>query len=267
MSLEIIGYLCALIVGLSMGMLGAGGAILTIPIMVYLFQVEPVLATVYSLFIVGFTAFTGSINYVRQKLINLSSSLLFAVPSVIIMFLMRKLVVPAIPAEFDIAGIHILKGTFILGFFSVVLLFSSATMILGGVKKEAQKKELNNKEKVTLILSGVGTGIITGMIGAGGGFIIIPALVLLAKMPMKEAVGTSLIIITINSLTGFAGDLTGNYDINWFLMISFLVVSIVGILIGSALVKKVAAAKLKKAFGWFILAMGVYIFIKEIFLK
>lgn len=250
-----------------MGMLGAGGAILTIPIMVYLFKVEPVLATVYSLFIVGSTAFAGSINYIRQGLINIKSSLLFAIPAVIIMFAMRKLVVPAIPNEFDILGVHIFKGTFILVFFSIVLLFSSMSMILGGVKNEKEHKVLSSKEKSVLILSGVGTGIITGMIGAGGGFIIIPALVLLAKMPMKEAVGTSLIIITINSLTGFAGDLTGNYEIDWGLILVFLAISILGIIIGSILVKKVAPAKLKVAFGWFILAMGIYIFIKEIFLK
>lgn len=267
MSLEIIGYCCALIVGISMGMLGAGGAILTIPIMVYLFKVEPVLATVYSLFIVGSTAFAGSINYIRQGLINIKSSLLFAIPAVIIMFAMRKLVVPAIPNEFDIAGVHVLKGTFILGFFSIVLLFSSMSMIIGGVKKEKEHNSLTSKDKLILILSGASTGIITGMIGAGGGFIIIPALVLLAKMPMKEAVGTSLIIITINSLTGFAGDLTGNYQIDWSLILTFLLISIAGIFIGSILVKKVASAKLKIAFGWFILAMGIYIFIKEIFLK
>lgn len=267
MSLEITGYCCALVVGISMGMLGAGGAILTIPIMVYLFNVEPVLATVYSLFVVGSTAFAGSINYIRQGLINIKSSLLFAIPAVIIMFIMRKLVVPAIPAEFDIAGIHILKGTFILGFFSIVLLFSSMSMIFGGVKTEKENNILNSKERLILILSGAGTGIITGMIGAGGGFIIIPSLVLLARMPMKEAVGTSLIIITINSLTGFAGDLTGNYEIDWALILIFLVISIIGIIIGSMLVKKVPSVKLKVAFGWFILAMGIYIFIKEIFLK
>lgn len=249
--------------GFTLGLFGAGGAILTIPIMVYLFSVEPILATVYSLFIVGVTAFIGSVNYLKEGMINLKQSLYFAIPSVIIMILMRKFLIPSVPDNLNFLSFSFTKNTGILVLFSIVLLSSSISMIKGGVKAEINSQVMSNKDKLILIFSGVATGIIGGAVGAGGGFVIIPALVLLAKMPVKKAVGTSLIIIAINSLTGFISDLTGNYYFDWKLILIFLAIAIAGIITGGIFEKKISPGKLKVSFGYFILIMGIYIFLKE----
>ncbi len=235
--------------------------------MVYLFSVEPILATVYSLFIVGITAFIGSVNYLKEGLIDIKSSLFFVIPSVFVMLLMRKFVIPAIPDELNLFTLEFSKNTGILVLFSIVLLISSVSMIKGGVKSESKATEISLKEKFILISSGIATGLIGGAIGAGGGFIIIPALVLLAKMPIKKAVGTSLIIIAINSLVGFLSDLSGNYYFDWRLIFSFLAIAVVGIIVGGMAEKKISPAKLKLSFGYFIMIMGIYILFRETILK
>lgn len=266
----IVGYLSAVLVGLTLGLLGAGGAILTVPIMVYLLDVDPVLATVYSLFIVGTTTLIGAISYIKKGVINLKSSLYFAVPSVISMFITRKFIVPSLPPVIVEGGGYALsKPTFILSFFAVIMLLSSVSMIRGGIKssKEETEKILTSSDHFRLLAYGFGVGIITGLVGAGGGFLIVPVLVLFAKLPVKTAVGTSLIIIAMNSLAGFAGDLLGDYNIDWKLLLIFLALAAGGILAGTYFSKYISPKKLKIAFGWFVLLMGVYIISKELFFK
>jgi uncharacterized membrane protein YfcA len=261
----ILGYLAAVSVGLTLGILGAGGAILTVPIMVYLLDVNPVQATVYSLFIVGTTTFIGSISYIKKGLINFKTSLSFAIPSLISIFTTRKFILPAIPLELYNDGSFIFtKDTFVISLFAVIMLLSSFSMIRGGVKENAAGRIMHTRDYVFLVVYGLAVGLITGMVGAGGGFLIVPALVLIAKIPVKEAIGTSLIIISMNSISGFIGDLTGDYVIDWELLLIFLALSTAGILIGSYLVKFISPKRLKLGFGWFVLFMGCYILIKEI---
>lgn len=262
---EALGYAAAVAVGLVLGLIGAGGAILTVPIMIYLMGINPVTATVYSLFIVGCTTFIGSLSYIKKGLVNFKTSLAFAVPSLISIFITRKYILPSIPEViFEAESYTFTKDHGVLFFFAVIMLLSSFSMIFGNVKEKNLDIPMSRGDYIILIYYGVFVGFITGLVGAGGGFLIVPALVLIAKIPVKAAIGTSLLIISANSLTGFIGDLTGDYLIDWRLLLIFLGFAIIGILAGSYLTKFISGKNLKKSFGWFVLAMGVYIIIKEI---
>ncbi|HMQ67974.1 MAG TPA: sulfite exporter TauE/SafE family protein [Ignavibacteria bacterium] len=263
--MEIAGYIAAIFVGLVLGLIGAGGAILTVPIMVYLMDIDPVLATVYSLFIVGTTTLIGSFSYVKNGLVSFKTSLAFAIPSLISIFMTRKFLLPSIPDILYSSGEFVLtKNHFVLFFFAIIMLLSSISMIFGNVKEKETGSEMTGKEIFTLVFYGLFVGVVTGLVGAGGGFLIVPALVFFAKVPVKAAVGTSLLIIAINSLTGFAGDLMGEYIIDWKLLIVFLGFAIAGIFLGSYLTKFISGKSIKKSFGWFVLIMGIYIIIREL---
>jgi uncharacterized membrane protein YfcA len=151
--------------------------------------------------------------------------------------------------------------------FAVVMIMASLSMIKPGKKLDESDEEKPMVYNYPMILlEGTVVGVLTGLVGAGGGFLIIPALVLLAKMPMKLAVGTSLFIIAAKSLIGFIGDLQGSGNIDWVLLAIFTLFAVVGIFIGIYLSKKIAGNKLKTSFGWFVLVMGIYIIIKELFM-
>ncbi len=262
--MEIIGFFGALIMGLTLGMIGGGGSILTVPILVYLFSVDAVLATAYSLFIVGLTSLVGSVSHIYQGNVHWKTAIIFGIPSIISVYLTRLYLVPIIPNEiFKINDFVLTKSLFILLIFAILMIFASYSMIK---KSKNQDSAAIIKYNYPLILiEGLVVGIITGLVGAGGGFLIIPALVLLAKLPMKQAVGTSLIIISLKSLIGFTGDLKGNLNIDWQFLGYFSASAIIGILIGSVLSKRVNEAKLKPAFGYFVMVMGIYIISKELF--
>lgn len=263
MPLEIVGYIGAIIMGLSLGLIGGGGSILTVPILVYLFSLDAVLATAYSLFIVGLTSLIGSFSHMKMGNIHWKTALVFGIPSIISVFLTRAYLVPAIPETlFSIGGLEITKSIGLLLLFAVIMLLASYSMI----KKQNLKATPNGEVLYNyplILIEGLVVGVVTGLVGAGGGFLIIPALVILAKLPMKQAVGTSLIIIAAKSLIGFTGDLKGDEIINWNFLLLFSAIAIVGILAGSMFSKKVSNEKLKPIFGWFILVMGIYIIIKE----
>ncbi len=259
---EILGYTGALFVGLVLGLIGGGGSILTVPVMVYLFYLDPVTATAYSLFVVGLSALVGALRNMQKKLVDFKTALIFATPAFIAVYLTRRFLIPAIPNELiDIDSFTLTKEIAIMVFFAVIMLLASITMI------RHKKPEAETDQKVTynypiIILQGLILGLVTGSVGAGGGFLIIPALVLLAKLPMKKAVATSLLIIAINSLIGFTGDME-NMDIDWSFLFTFAAISIVGIFIGIRLNHFIDGKKLKKGFGWFVLIMGIYIILKE----
>lgn len=266
--LETIGYIAAIGMGLSLGLIGGGGSILTVPILVYLFHIDPILATAYSLFIVGATSLFGSFSHVKLGNIHWRTVFVFGIPSIASVFLTRLYVVPAIPNPiFTLAGYEISKATGLLILFAVIMLAASYSMIRK--PKKAEENALDDvKYNYPLILAeGAIVGAVTGLVGAGGGFLIIPALVLLAKLPMKKAVGTSLMIIAAKSLIGFMGDLKGDEVIDWPFMLTFTAIAVVGIFAGSYLSSKVSNDKLKPVFGWFVLVMGIYILLKETVLK
>ncbi len=262
--MEIVGYVASVLIGVSLGLLGGGGSILTVPVLVYLFSIDPTLATGYSLFIVGATSLIGAIPKYKQGLVSFKTALIFGVPALILVYVIRAFLVPAIPAEiFSIANFVVTKSILTMIMFAVLMVFASVSMIRK--KKEANVSE-NEPQKFNypiIMLQGAAVGIVAGFVGAGGGFLIIPALVLFSKLPMKKAVGTSLLIIAVNSLIGFLGDIT-HYQIEWKLLLIITSLAIVGIFAGNWFSYKIPGEKLKKAFGWFVLIMGVYIILKEL---
>lgn len=265
--MEIIGYFLAALVGISLGLIGGGGSILMVPILVYVFALNPIMATSYSLFVVGSTSLVGAFNNYRKGLVSIKTALLFGLSSITTVFVTRKLVMPLIPEIlFRVGGFPVKQSMAIMVLFAILMLMASAAMI------KSRKEIINTaassgpNDTFKLLMYGVLVGLATGFLGAGGGFLIIPALVLILKMPMKTAVGTSLLIIALNSLIGFTGDL-GHIVIDWKFLGMITAIAVAGIFIGGAMAKRIAGEKLKKGFGWFVMIMGVYIIIKELFFK
>lgn len=263
---EASGYVLAVFIGLSLGLIGGGGSILTVPLLVYVFHVEPVSATAYSLFVVGVTSLIGAFAYVRKNQVDFKAAAVFAVPALSSVFVTRRFVLPALPEGiFSVGDFLITKNILVMGLFAVLMLASSYSMI----KNKRPETEFNSGDfnYIRLMTLGFAVGLLTGLVGAGGGFLIIPALVLFAKLPMKMAVGTSLLIIAVNSLIGVAGDLMGTMIFDWLFLITVTGVAIAGIFLGSYLSRFVPGQKLKPIFGWFVLLMGIYILTKELYLK
>lgn len=263
--MEVIGYLASVIIGISLGLIGGGGSILTVPILVYLFGIKPELATSYSLFVVGMAAMVGAYNHYKIGNLKIKPTMYFTVPSILSLLLVRKLLIPMIPQYLFSAGsFEVTKNLLIMIVFAILMVAASGSMIRNPSDKVVSIKPINF---MRLAVIGLIVGSITGFLGVGGGFLIIPALIFFARLSMKEAVGTSLLIIFINSVIGFGGDLINGVTINYTLLLSITAIAIVGMFIGTALSKKINGAKLKPAFGWFILIMGLYIIGSEIFFK
>jgi uncharacterized membrane protein YfcA len=262
--MEYIGYLASILIGLALGLIGGGGSILAIPILVYIFKVNPELATSYSLFIVGITAMIGAFNHYKLGNLKIKSALVFAVPSILSLLLVRKIILPIIPNTlFFVGDFEVSKDLLIMTVFAFLMIATAISMIKKS-KKTKEKKQINF---IILALIGLFVGLIIGFLGAGGGFLIIPALLFFANLEMKQAVGTSLFIIFINSIIGFSGDVLGGVELNYKFLLVILAMAIIGLFIGGKLSKKIDGAKLKPAFGWFVLLMGLYIITKEIFYK
>ena len=264
--MQILGYFASLLIGISLGMIGGGGSILTVPVLVYMFGISPVLSTSYSLFVVGSTSLVGAFNNYRKGFVNIKTALLFGLSSITTVFLTRKFLIPHIPQTLgSIGNFKITQSLVIMVLFAILMVAASLSMIKS--KKEETNNIIVENKKINLpkLLSyGIAIGLATGFLGAGGGFLLIPTLVLLVKLPMKEAIGTSLFIIALNSLIGFTGDL-GHFTIDWFFLFKITCIAIAGIFIGGFISKKISGDKLKKGFGWFVLVMGMYIIIKEVF--
>lgn len=259
--MEILGYFFALIIGLIMGIIGGGGSILGVPIFVYLFDMNALTATTLSLFVVGVASAVGATGNTKQGNVDFKTALLFGIPSVLSVIFVRKIILPHLPDPlFSIGTFPIEKNLFILVLFAALMLISSIKMIVGNQKIETTNQ---SPQYPMLVTQGIAVGMITGMIGAGGGFLIVPALVMLLNLEMKKAIGTSMMIISMNSLLGFlSSQKTG---INWQFLLIFTSIAVIGMLIGIQLAKKIDGKKLKPIFGWFVLMMGIYIIIKEIF--
>ena len=244
--MEIIGYAAAVLIGVSLGLIGGGGSILTVPVLVYLFGIDAFLATEYSLFVVGISSLVGSISYFKKGLVNFKIALIFGIPSVISIFLTRIYLLPLIPQEvFRIQDFTMTRNIFLLLVFAGLMILASYKMIKSNFSKEPLESTGNNA--FLAVGQGFIVGVLTGLVGAGGGFMIIPALVNLLKIPMKIAIGTSLAIISLNSLIGFFSSVN-HMKIEWELLLSVTAIAVVGIIIGSQLSKKIYFKKLKPAF-------------------
>jgi uncharacterized membrane protein YfcA len=265
---EILGYTSAILIGISLGMVGSGGSILTVPVLVYLMDVNPLLATTSSLFIVGTTSLAGGLRAYSRKQVDFRAITEFGFPSIFSIFITRHYLLPALPDTIiRVGNTSISKEIFLMLVFAVLMLIASITMILSKEQTTEEIPRTTRKHAVfPLILLGLLIGCITGLLGAGGGFLIIPTLVLFLKIPMKRAVGTSLLLIAINSLFGFLFSLK-QFHFNWTLLLCFTALAIIGIFIGSKLAAKIPGSLLKRGFGWFILIMGIYIILKELWLK
>lgn len=262
---QILGYLGALLIGLVLGLTGGGGSILTVPILVYLLAINPVTATAYSLFVVGVSASFGAFKNFQKGLVDLKIAAVFAIPAFTMVYVTRKFIIPAIPESiFNIGSFTVTKDMAIMVLFAVMMVVASLTMLKPNKKEEddLHKRKLSS---LLIVNQAIVIGFFTGLVGAGGGFIIIPALIILGNLSMKKAVGTSLFIISINSLIGFVGDI-GNINIDWIFLLVFTGLSVVGIFLGGYLSNNIEGQKLKKGFGWLVLVMGIYILIKELVL-
>lgn len=265
--MEIIGYIASVFIGISLGLIGSGGSILTVPVLVYLFGESAELSTAYSLFIVGTTALVGGIRNATMGNVNYKTAVVFTIPAFIAVYSTRAYLVPAIPQNILTVGAFTLtKDIAIMVFFALVMLAASVSMIRNKREEEDEEGETTPVfNKPAIIAEGAVVGVLTGIVGAGGGFLIIPALVLYAKLPMKKAVGTSLLIIAAKSLIGFIGDVQRpDLIIDWTLLLTVTAIAVAGIFVGIYATKFIDGKKLKKGFGWFVLIMAVYIILKQI---
>jgi uncharacterized protein len=264
--MEVMGYIAALIVGISLGLIGGGGSILTVPVLVYLFGLNPLLSTSYSLFVVGSTSLVGAFNNYLKGFVRIKTALLFGLSSITTVYLTRKFLIPLIPENIGtVSGFQVTAAIVTMVLFAILMVVAAISMIREHKQKTKNSVIENRKVNIPkLLMYGVAIGVATGFLGAGGGFLLIPTLVLLVKLPMKDAVGTSLLIIALNSLIGFTGDI-GHFAMNWIFLIKITIISIAGIFVGGLIGKKIPGDKLKKGFGWFVLVMGIYILTKEIF--
>ncbi len=263
---NLFGYFAAGLIGVSLGLIGGGGSILTVPVLVYLFHIEPTLATAYSLFIVGTTSAVGGIKSSIKGLVDFRTAVVFAIPSFIAVYLTRRFIMPVIPEEiFSIGSLVVTRDVAIMVFFGLIMLGAAISMIRQRSKETTEDAPILYNYPM-ILLEGTVVGMLTGIVGAGGGFLIIPALVLFARLPMKKAVGTSLVIIAAKSLVGFLGDVGSGQHIDFRFMIIISVIAIGGIFLGGYISKFIESKKLKSGFGWFVLVMSVYVIANEIWI-
>jgi uncharacterized membrane protein YfcA len=254
------GYILALVIGLSLSLIGGGGSILAVPILKYVMGVPVSNAIAMSLFIVGTVSAIGAVPHWWQGNISWRTVALFTPVAMIGAYLGARL-----------AGLPTVTPTLQLVTFALVMVAASVMMIRqsGAPPIWSQADDASQVSQsvwmskwLIILLAGLGVGVLTGFVGVGGGFLIIPALVLLAGLPMKQAVGTSLVIIFLNSVTGFWGYLS-HVTLDWPLMISFSAVAAIGTLIGAYLNRLIDSQHLQKGFGYFVLVVAVFILVKR----
>ena len=275
----IFGYALAIVVGLLLGLLGGGGSILALPIFVYLFGINPILATTYSLFVIGVSSLFGTFKCVKSNSINYNALIYFGFSSVISVLLTRMYLIDLIPDSIFIFGLELSKGKVVLIFFSLIMLGAGYSMIfvdnqkIDDTKNEIENCETNDKvignSKIKNIFSlsfqGLIDGAITGIVGAGGGFLIVPALVFISKLDIRIAISTSLAIISLKTIIGFLGSLNKSPNIDYIFLSVFTFLAILGMIVGIKLSKKINPNALKKYFGIFVIICAIYILLKELY--
>lgn len=257
------GYFAAVFIGITLGLIGGGGSILTVPVLVYLFGMDEFSAVIYSLFIVGTTSVAGSLAYFLKGWVDVKTAVFFGIPSVAAVFLTRLIILPAIPTELvSLGNFTVTKPVLLMLIFAILMMIAACSMIRKRKPVDEQCAKTGKTYYLPILAEGLFTGTLTGLIGAGGGFLIIPVLVNILKLPVKTAVGTSLIIISLSSLVGFVIS-ASEHLIQWPFLLGITSIAIMGILIGNYASTKIDGKKLKPAFGWFVLIMGIYIIMKE----
>ncbi len=263
--MEIAGFIAAFLIGISLGLIGGGGSILTIPLLVYLFHIQPNIATGYSLFIVGISSLAGAYNSYRNGNIHFKAVFYFGISSIITVVLIRKFLLPIIPENiYRVGSFEITHSFLTMVLLAIVMIMASFKMIFKTTPINTNKQ--HSMPYGSAILRGIQIGILTGLLGAGGGFLIIPVLIFSFHLPMKKAIGSSLLIIALNALFGFMTDLS-QYEIHWKLLLIITLNAVIGTFFGNAIGLKLSGEKLKKGFGIFILIAGIYIILHELFLK
>jgi uncharacterized membrane protein YfcA len=254
----LIGLLLATGIGVSLGLLGGGGSVLALPVLVYVMGVAPKSAIAMTLVIVGSVSLLGLIPHWRSGNVNLKTAAVFGSATMVGTFTGAK-----------IATLPFVSEIFQMFLFAVMMLLAAGFMIYRSAKPIEPDNPLSLYPKpickycwLWLLTEGLVVGVLTGLVGVGGGFAIVPALVLLAKIPMKQAIGTSLLIIFANSVTGFLGYLK-YVSLDWHLMISFIFAASLGTIPGAYLARFVPAQKLQKTFGYFLLAVAVFVLVQN----
>jgi len=243
----IVAYLLSLLIGVVLGMLGGGGAILTLPMLVYVAGIEPKAAIATSLFVVGSTSVVGAFTNARSRSIDWKVGLSFSGAAMIGAFAGGRLaaVVPA---------------AVLLGLFAILMLVTAVAMLRGRPNPPAPTRGLGLHRILAL---GVAVGALSGLVGAGGGFLIVPALTLFAGLTMRRAIGTSLLVIALQSFAGFAGH-AGHVALDWGLISVVSGASVIGVLVGSLAGQNVPATTLRRGFAWLVLAMGLFVIGKQV---
>ncbi len=260
--IEYLGYVCALVMGIILGLTGGGGSIMTVPILVYVVGLNPIIAAAYSLFIVGTTAAFGTIQNIKNGNVMIKTGLLFAFPSLIGVYLSRMFLIPLVPdVLFQFNNFVVTSRLVLLTLFAIIMIFAALPMIRD--RKQIDSTTRTDFDKFWMAVQLFFAGILVGLVGAGGGFLFIPILIYVAKLPIRKATATALMIIAVNSLTGFTGDLP-NMVMDWKFLFAFTTFSVIGIYSGIYLNKFINEKRLKTGFGYFVLAMAAYILIKEI---
>jgi uncharacterized protein len=262
---EYLAFLLAFFIGLSLGLIGGGGSILTIPILVYVMGINPIIAGAYSLFIVGITSLAGVVGKIKSNIVNYKAYLLFGLPSVLSVYLTRSIVLPLVPDVILDQGSFILsKGMAIMAFLSLIMLLSAVSILNS---KNIKKRKTNGINLIFILFDGLLVGFVTGIAGTGGGFLIVPALVITLGLDMKTAVGTSLAIVATKSLIGFSGDLSIGLAVDWKFLLIFVSISIIGIFAGNKISHRSSENMLKKMFAYLLISMATFIIISEFFIK
>ncbi len=264
----LIGYVSAVAVGLSLGLIGGGGSILSVPILVYLFDFSPEDATAYSMLIVGLSAMKGLKFYWTRGLVKFSRALAFAIPSASGVVFTRKMLLPNVPdVVYQDGDFSISRRMMVLGVFALVMMLSARKLIRGSgdAHKQADFNPQTSLDTLKLLFLGACTGLLTGFVGAGGGFLIVPLLMTFAHFRIKEAIGTSLLIIAINSTFGFAASYDHLHRYEPMFAFLYIGLAMFGVSLGTRLSERISAKRLEPIFGWFIVAMAMYIIGREFF--
>jgi uncharacterized protein len=260
--MELLGYASLIGVGLLLGMMGGGGSILSMPILVYLFSLDVVVASSYSLFIVGTTSMVGTMLKQRDSFIDIPAVLQLGVPSLLATFLTRKWIVCSIPdVLFMVGSVAVTRRALLLSVFATVVIISSV-MVIHSRQSSTSYESTSRPNPLALILAGLGVGFLSGLAGVGGGFLILPALILFAGLRFNVAVGSALPIIAMNSLVGFVGGVY-SHPVNWIFLASISMLATFGIFIGDHFASRFSPNTLKRIFGWSALMLGIWILIKE----